>query len=115
MVESSKYVKPWRELVATECRQHFRSFPTDAPVVVHLEFVFARPASHLKVDGSLRKNKPLAHVYRPDLDKLVRAILDAITGVVIVDDSQVVEIRAEKYWSQEDGEGVRIITQETTQ
>jgi crossover junction endodeoxyribonuclease RusA len=33
---------------------------------------------------------------RPDLDKLIRAVLDALTQVIFADDSQVVEIRATK-------------------
>jgi Holliday junction resolvase RusA-like endonuclease len=33
---------------------------------------------------------------RPDLDKLVRAVLDALTGVCYLDDSQVTRIEAEK-------------------
>lgn len=34
----------------------------------------------------------------PDLDKLVRGVLDALTGVCYGDDSQVVHILAEKVW-----------------
>ncbi len=35
-------------------------------------------------------------VKKPDLDKLARAILDALTHTVIADDSQVVELYAHK-------------------
>jgi len=34
----------------------------------------------------------------PDLDKLVRGVLDALTNLCYVDDSQVVKIEAEKIW-----------------
>jgi crossover junction endodeoxyribonuclease RusA len=34
----------------------------------------------------------------PDLDKLVRALMDALTGVCYRDDSQVVTIRTSKSW-----------------
>jgi Holliday junction resolvase RusA-like endonuclease len=37
---------------------------------------------------------------RPDLDKLIRAILDGITGILIEDDSQVVNITATKQYAQ---------------
>ena len=36
----------------------------------------------------------------PDLDKLVRAVLDALTGVCYKDDSQVVYIETEKVWDK---------------
>jgi Holliday junction resolvase RusA-like endonuclease len=34
----------------------------------------------------------------PDLDKLVRGVLDALTTLCYVDDSQVVKLDAEKVW-----------------
>jgi len=36
---------------------------------------------------------------RPDLDKLVRAVLDALTDVCYEDDSQVIRLRASKVWA----------------
>lgn len=56
------------------------------PRGVHLsvEFVMPRPTS-------LPRNKPTPlAVKRPDLDKLVRAICDSLTGVVYADDSQAI-------------------------
>ncbi len=35
---------------------------------------------------------------RPDLDKLIRGVLDALTGVCYLDDSQVIIITAVKRW-----------------
>jgi crossover junction endodeoxyribonuclease RusA len=58
-------------------------------VAVHLDFVLPRPKSTPKTQT------PPA-VKRPDLDKLIRACLDAITGICIGDDSQVVAIVASK-------------------
>ena len=53
-----------------------------------MDFVFTRPKSQPK--------KWKMNTKRPDLDKLVRAALDAITNVLIPDDSQVVRITAGK-------------------
>ena len=53
-------------------------------------FVLPRPVSLPKT-----KPTPLA-VKKPDTDKLVRAIGDALTGVVYADDSQVVSLYADK-------------------
>ncbi len=53
-----------------------------------LEFRMPRPKSTPKATP--------AAVKRPDLDKLARAVLDAITGTVLVDDSQVVDLSASK-------------------
>jgi crossover junction endodeoxyribonuclease RusA len=56
---------------------------------VDLAFVMPRPKS-------APKTKTLPAVKRPDIDKLTRAILDAITGICLVDDSQVVGLKASK-------------------
>ena len=88
MVESSKAVKPWRVDVAWAAREHFPT-PLEGPVRLELEFVMPRPKSTPK------RSTPPA-IKRPDVDKLARAVLDAITGVVVVDDSQIVELWATK-------------------
>jgi crossover junction endodeoxyribonuclease RusA len=62
----------------------------DGPVRVLLEFVMPRPLSTPK------KSTPPA-VKKPDIDKLQRAVLDAISSAgVWRDDSQVVDIHATK-------------------
>lgn len=45
---------------------------------------------------------------KPDLDKLVRAVLDGLTGVAYDDDSQVVFIEASKCYSYQEGAWIRI-------
>lgn len=88
MVESSKAVKPWRVDVAWAAREHFPT-PLAGPVRLELGFVMPRPKS-------TPKSKTPAAIKRPDVDKLARAVLDAITGVVVADDSQVVHLVATK-------------------
>lgn len=88
MVESSKAVKPWRVDVAWTVREYFPT-PLDGAVRLELEFVMPRPKSAPK------RSTPPA-VKRPDLDKLARAVMDAITGVVVADDSQIIELVASK-------------------
>ena len=38
------------------------------------------------------------HTSRPDLDNLLKAVLDALNGVAFLDDSQITEVRAVKSW-----------------
>lgn len=73
---------------------------------VRAEFRFARPKSHLTKKGVLTKSAPRTHVSKPDLDKLVRTVLDALTGVVIHDDSQVCGIVAQKDYADP---GVQVV------
>ena len=72
------------------------AFPLDGPVSVVCEFTLKRPTSAPKT----RVTYPAT---RPDLDKLVRAILDALSGVgVYRDDAQVINIQASKTYPDQD-------------
>ena len=73
-----------------------------APVQVNATFAFARPKSHYRTGkhaDQLKPNAPARCTNRVDVDKLCRALLDAITGPAILDDSQVVILTAAKHWS----------------
>jgi crossover junction endodeoxyribonuclease RusA len=90
LAESSKKVGPWRERVAIAAHNAMCSGAVfDGAVSVTLNFVLPRPKSAPK------RSTPPA-VKRPDLDKLIRACLDAITGVVVSDDSRVISLAAYK-------------------
>ena len=44
----------------------------------------------------------------PDLDKLIRAVLDGLTAIAYVDDGQVVSIVAEKAYGARIGADIRV-------
>lgn len=88
LVESSKALGPWRDRVAMFATASNPTLLT-GPVRVDADFVMTRPVS-------TPKHRTPAAVKRPDLDKLLRGVLDALTGVTWADDSQVVEVFATK-------------------
>ena len=51
----------------------------------------------------------LGHTKKPDVDKLLRAVLDALTGIVWVDDSQVAFATANKTFAWNGRPGAHII------
>lgn len=96
--EDNDELGPWRERVALAAYRAMWGCegPTlgaallDGPITVGLEFVLYRPKS-------ANKNKPTPPATKkPDIDKLERAILDALTGVIFGDDSQVVTVLKHK-------------------
>lgn len=89
LVESSKAVGPWRELLAFYAAQGYRGPLIDVAVAVQIEFVMPRPA------GAPKRSTPPA-TKRPDIDKLARAVLDALSGVVWRDDSLIVDLHQTK-------------------
>jgi len=95
LVESSARVKPFRAVAALTATEAWQRPPTADAVGLEVAFRFVRPKSHHKADGSLRAGAPLTPG-KPDIDKLLRALLDALTGVIYVDDAQVACIWATK-------------------
>lgn len=75
--------------------------PFEGPLSVTLDFMLTRPKSH-------PKTKPTWPISRPDIDKLARAVLDALTHICFKDDSQVVELDATKSWGSPPGVVVTI-------
>lgn len=109
LIESSKRCKPWREHVAqTVLPVWGQQPPIRGPVSLELEFVMPRPAATPK-----RRTPPA--IKKPDVDKLIRAVLDALTKVVWADDSVIVEVRASKRLAEIDGQpGCRILVREAS-
>lgn len=93
MVESCKALKPWREAV-TAAAIAAGAARWDGPVVVRLAFRFDRPKGHWGAKG-LRPSAPPKKTSKPDLDKLVRAVLDGLWPCW-GDDAQVVGLLASK-------------------
>jgi crossover junction endodeoxyribonuclease RusA len=71
--------------------------PVEGPVAVTVEFRFMRPKSHFNKSG-LKPAAPVEMTQSPDVDKLARAVLDALTAYAYHDDKQVVTLDATKVW-----------------
>jgi len=90
-------------VIAAACKRFAKL--TTRPVVVEITAYFVRPQSHLTGRGELRKGAPW-HPGRNlgDVDNLAKGVMDALTdsGVVWLDDSQVVDLRVAKRWADKD-------------
>jgi len=92
---SSGRLTQWRHAIGWTARATMRTQPLTGPLTVVLRFTLATPAT-----------RP------PDLDKLMRAVLDACTGVVWVDDRQVVACDARKAQGAVPGVTVTVIEED---
>lgn len=100
IVEDSKTVAPWREAVRSETQRAIMT-PLAGPVFISLAFRLARPKT-------LRKGVKYPAT-RPDLDKLVRAVLDGLTmGGAWADDGQVVTLVSSKTYGEIPGCTIRV-------
>lgn len=103
--EDNPALDPWRKAVAGQARQAWNRAPILAPVELDVFFTFKRPKSHYtKATGRLTASSPQtpAKAKGTDLDKLIRAVADAITGIVVADDCQIVKITATKTYGSND-------------
>lgn len=98
--KNPKHLKPWRaEITRVALRSWLGRMPLDGAVSVYAVFVFEKPKSVKRESPSVR----------PDLDKLLRALLDGVTDAKTVwrDDAQVTQITAEKTYG--DAPGVHVV------
>jgi crossover junction endodeoxyribonuclease RusA len=102
MTNANPKTAEWQALVA-----HFAAVamtdqvPFDEPVSVELIFGVARPKSAPK--------RVLFPATRPDLDKLARCVLDAMTGVIYRDDALIVDLDCSMRFAVGRPPGVRVV------
>ena len=85
ITSSNKNLKAWEQRIAHEAQAHIPAGFCDgeSAYIVDCIFEFAEPKSHAKAYRYY-------HRTRPDADKLLRAVLDALTDITWHDDAQVV-------------------------
>ena len=100
-IEASKYLRPWRTAVSTAARRLTPDgWHTNMGVSLTITFILARPKSHFRSNGKLKDTAPRLCLGRiGDLDKLVRAVFDALTGIAYDDDSQVFDLHTERRYA----------------
>jgi crossover junction endodeoxyribonuclease RusA len=106
ITSDNKGLKAWEQAVRYEAQRAANGlFFQDEPVALTVTFGLPRPKS--------LSRRVKAHTKRPDLDKLTRAVGDALTGVLWHDDSQVTHIEAIKVYTDEaDAPGCAIVVRE---
>ena len=86
--------------------------PMEGPLAVTIYFVMPIPASWSKKLREDASSGFIAHISRPDLDNLIKAVLDALNGIAYNDDSQICSVSASKFYAQEDKTIVTIFTED---
>ena len=110
LVDSNKNAAPWAHRVSTAAAHAMADRARGGEirlarhgVVVEMAFYFARPKGHYGRGRNAKQLLPSAPkdmATMPDVDKLARCAIDALSGVVIVDDSQIVELYASKHYGE---------------
>lgn len=82
----------WRSAIALSARAN-GARPSADPMFIQLKFFMPRPRTVKRPEPSVA----------PDLDKLIRAVLDGLTAIAYIDDGQVTEIVAQKAYGERIG------------
>lgn len=87
----------WRSAIALSAKSAGAK-PHNEPVEIELVFYMVRPRTVTRSEPSVA----------PDLDKLIRAVLDALTAIAYRDDGQVTRITAAKEYGERPGVSVKV-------
>ena len=95
--------KELKEQTQWQLKAQYRNEPLKFPVSVDLNFFMPIPKSTSK---HLRRQMICGqyhHIKKPDLDNLEKFILDCLTGIVIIDDAQIVSKESRKMYAENPG------------
>eukprot|EP00960_Hanusia_phi_P032983 750180-Hanusia_phi.AAC.4 len=96
-----------------ECGDQLPMRPWQGAMSLTLEFHMPRPKAHFSARkaslGQLKESAPIYPAKVPDLDNLVKFVLDALNEKLYQDDKQICEIVARKIYQNAKGEGRTIV------
>lgn len=104
VADNDRVLKPWRKTLEHYLRAAKPSdWQASGAMAVSLKFWMPRPLSHRDRMGDVRKSAPVWSRVRPDIDKLARACLDALTDArVWSDDGQCAMLWVLKQYAADD-------------
>lgn len=108
--DNAERQKPWASLISLTAQKQ-RVKINGGGMRLFLQFAMPRPKSHFKSGRNacvLRDSAPKTPIGKPDLDKLVRCVADALTGIIWFDDSQIIGIEAFKEYADGGRPGVTV-------
>lgn len=103
IVDANPNVGAWKERVALVAASHAPTVLLDCALELHLSIFLQRPRGHFGTKGLNAKGHATPYpTSKPDATKLLRAIEDALTGIIWTDDARVVTQHVFKRWGPRD-------------
>lgn len=80
-------------------------------LAITIVLYYPRPKSMAKYKRRMAQKGVLRPTVKPDVDNVIKAILDALNGVAFEDDRQIVQVECEKWYDiTEENEGFASVT-----
>lgn len=110
--DASNRSRGWRKTVAAAARDAMEGRePLEGPLSLMLVFSMPRPAYHFGTGrnaDTLKPSAPARPTVKPDVLKLARLVEDVLTGIVYLDDAQIVFETLTKRYGRPDWVGAQI-------
>lgn len=94
-----KESREYKRYVSLIARQHAPKTLLKGPLSVEMKIYRKIPKSTTKKDRALISEGIKRPVTKPDTDNYTKSVLDALNGIIYKDDSQVTDLYASKYYS----------------
>lgn len=75
-----------------------RCFGANKALSVEIVLYYIRPKRMTKHNSLMAQRGLLRPVVKPDVDNVIKAILDALNGIAFYDDRQIVQVTCEKWY-----------------
>lgn len=115
VTDDCKTGRDWKADVKHFAFQEYQGPPLIGPLRLAVHFYMPRPKYHYGTGrnaGVLKASAPSWHTVKPDRTKLLRAVEDALTGVLWADDAQIVVGDVQKtYPSLHGNPGARLLVE----
>lgn len=106
ITDDNSRAKDWKRTVSTFASDKYKDAPIRDAIAVEFVFVLPRPKGHYgsgaKVN-TLRLSAPQWPMVKPDTTKLIRSTEDALSGIVWIDDNQIVDQHGSKVYGLKPG------------
>ena len=83
--------------------------PTDKPLKVSITMYVEIPQSKSKKQKEKMLTGEIKPIVKPDVDNVAKSILDALNGIVYLDDKQIIELDIEKLYEKTSWTKVKIV------
>ena len=99
-IYTPRTTEAYEKRIRTEWVKAYGDKPEEGPLRARIYFGMPIPKSETKANKALMMVRKLFPAKKPDLDNLIKAVMDAVNGVAYKDDCQIVTILARKNYSE---------------
>lgn len=110
-----KEMTDYKKAIALHCKQQYKgNLIADKPIGVIVRFYITPPkyVSKVKKNAQNVNNEVIRVAKKPDIDNFVKAIFDAMSGVVFKDDGVIAYQLSEKFYSNNPRTEIEILSED---